>query len=346
MKKQLFVSFLILLLFAGCGIERAKKMIPKLKKPPQEQVVSNDTKYSVSLQMIGDMLYEIEDPDIYIYIQPITNKTTGIGKVPEDIQGMLKTAFLNMGYKVHVISNPQLIPNGVEAYMIEGEISEFDAIRTERAGFDFGLYFGQGSGETDFSKNRSYSYEEIRLAIDLRVMNAYTGEYVPFVFAKNRLLIRKIAGSNEVGFHIAGNGFGLNGSASVKNGVHESLRLLAEASSVELLGKLRLLPYWLAIPNAMPEYQVINNYKRKFRSVPPQKKVTYVYYLLSKYYPDINDQNFYAYVKKFKATHGIYPVNTDITPELFVKLLIDLPKKEVRSRVESKRKKLLKSILE
>ncbi|BCD61268.1 hypothetical protein NitYY0826_C0102 [Nitratiruptor sp. YY08-26] len=336
---------LTVMLLSGCGIAAAKKRIPKLEKPKQE-VTTNETKYSVSLQTIGDMLYEIEDPDIYIYIQPITNKTTGIGKVPEDIAGMLKSSFMNMGYKVHVVSNPDFIPKGAEAFVIEGEISEFDAIKSENANYNLGLYFGKGQGETDISKQADYGYQEIKLGVDLRAINLNTLEYVPFAFAKNKVIIKRLTDSNEVGFNIAGSGYALTGSASVQNGVHESLRLLAEASSVELLGKLRLLPYWLAIPGAMPEYQVINNYKRKFRSLPPEKKAIYVYYLLGKFYPDMNENNFYNYIIRFKKEYGIYPPDDTITPELFVKLLINLPNTQVKRKIEYKRKKLLKSILE
>jgi hypothetical protein len=333
------------LLFGGCGTAVAKKMIPKVERPRQE-VTSNVTRYSVSLQMLGDMLYDINDPDIYIYIAPITNKTTGVGKVPEDIAGMLKSAFLNMGYKVHVVSNPDLIPKGADAYIVEGEISEFDMVKAENAGFDLGLYFGQGKGETDASMNSGYGYQEVRLGLDLRMLNAHTGEYVPFVFAKNKVTMYRVKESNKIGFSIAGNGFGLSGSAKAQNGVHESFRLLSEASSVELLGKLRLLPYWLAIPNARPEYQVINNYKRKFRAVPPEKQRAYIYYLLSRYYPQINAENFKQYIVRFKQQHGLYPVDDKITPNLFVQLLIDLPKKEVRAAVEAEKDRLLDSIVE
>ncbi|NPA28913.1 MAG: hypothetical protein GXO33_01870 [Epsilonproteobacteria bacterium] len=344
MKKYVMLAC-VAVLFGGCATGVAKKMVPKLEKP-KEEVVANETRYSVSLQMIGDMLYEIKDPDIYVYIAPITNKTTGVGKVPEDIAGMLKSAFLNMGYKVHVVSNPELIPKGAEGYVIEGEISEFDVVRAESAGMNLGLYFGQGKGETDASAESDYGYQEINLGLDLRVLDATTGEYVPFVFAKNKVTMKRLEDSNKIGFSVAGNGFGLSGKAKVQNGVHESLRLLSEISSVELLGKLRLLPYWLAIPNAMPEYQVINNYKRKFRSLPKEKQISFIYYLLQSYYPDMREDQFAAYIRRFKKEHGLYPADEKITPKLFVRMLMDLPKKEVRNDLEQRRSRLLDSVVE
>ena len=154
-----------------------------------------------------------------------------------------------------------------------------------------------------------------------------------------------MSGSNKISFFIAGNGFGFGGKAKVQNGVHESLRLLSEASSVELLGKLKLLPYWNVIPNATPEHQVINNFKRKFRALPNDEQLIYIFSLLSKYYMQINENNFDYYVVKFKKDYGLYPTDNKITPELFARLLINLPKSELKKEALSKRKELLNSVI-
>ncbi len=343
--KNLLILLSIALFVTGCATSTAKKMIPKLEQPKQS-VYTNTTKYSVSLEKIGDMLYQVKSNDIYIYVAPITNKTAAVGKVPEDIEGMIKTAFLNTGYKIHLVTSPEALRPGTEAYIIEGEISEFDGIRADEASANLGLSFGKGAGETEGEAEGGYSYREIHMALDLRAYNPFTGEYIPFAVAKNKITIKKIADSNKISFFIAGNGFGFGGQAKVQNGVHESLRLLSEASTVEVLGKLKLLPYWLVIPNASPEYQVINNYKRKFRALPYEEQVTYTYSLLSKYYPDITVDSFDAYIIRYKKEYGIYPVNSDITPELFAKLLINLPRSEIKRKVSTKKARLLQSITE
>jgi len=344
-KLQVIGSLLALFFITGCTVKTPKYLIPKMQKPQQE-VAENDTKFSVSLQKIGDMLEEIGDPDIYIFIDAITNETTGSGKVPNDIEGMLKTAFLNMGYKVHVVSNHNLLIGKDEAYIIQGEISEFDVIRSENAGADLGLYYEGKNSDSDASAESDYGYQEIKIGLDFRVLNAKTGEYAPFVFAKNKIIIRRLSDSNKVGFSIAGNGFGLSGSVQVQNGVHESLRILSEVSSVELLGKLRMLPYWLTIPGGIPDKQVMNNYKRKFRALPPVQKRGYVYYLLNKFYSNLTQQNFDRYIIRFKKTYSLYPPNSDITPELFEKLLVELPKNEAKNSVRRRKENLLKAITE
>ena len=347
MKKIIYLSagFLTAILISGCTSSMSKSLIPKMQMPKQE-IVSNDTKYDISLQMIGDMIYEIGDPDIYIYVKPITNKTTAIGKVPEDIAGMLKSAFMNMGYKVRVLAEPSnnLPP---DTYIIEGEISEFDAVKAQRSGFNLGVSFGAKKGESEGEGESDFEYKEIRLAVDLRAINAATGEYVPFAFAKNKITITKLKDSNRIGFSVAGNGFGLSGSASVKNGVHSSLRLLSESSAVELLGKIRLLPYWLAIPNAMPEYQVINNFKRKFTTYyDDHKKKLFIHYLLSKFYPELSETTLPFYVKRFKEQYGLFPKDSAITADLFAKLLIELPKAQKRRNFANERRNLLRSTIE
>ncbi len=344
MQKYIALALATLLL-SGCATSLAKKRIPKLEKPKQE-VMSNITKYSVALEKIGDMLYQVKSPDIYIYVSPITNKTAAVGKVPEDIEGMIKSALVNMGYKVHLVASPDALKPNKESYIIEGEISEFDAIRAKAASSELGFEFGKGAGSTEAGGEGGYAYKEINMAIDLRVFNPFTGEYIPFAIAKNKITIKKIEESDKISFFIAGNGFGFGGKASVKNGTHESLRLLGEAGVVEIIGKLKLLPYWTAIPNAVPEYQVINNFKRKFRAMPFEQQVPYIYALLQKYYPQINPDNFDAYVIRFKREYGIYPANADLTDELFAKLLINLPKSELKKDVAAKRKALLQSIVE
>ena len=341
----LAVGFLTAVFISGCTSAISKSMIPKMQMPQQE-VVSNDTKYDVSLQMMGDMIYEIGDPDIYIFVKPITNKTTGIGKVPEDITGMLKSAFMNMGYKVRVIANPsnELPP---DTYIIEGEISEFDTVKAKRSGLNLGISFGAGKGESEGESESDYEYKEISLAVDLRAINAATGEYVPFAFAKNKITIKKLKDSNRIGFSVAGNGFGLSGTASVKNGVHSSLRLLSESSAVELIGKIRLLPYWLAIPNAMPEYQVINNFKRKFTTYyDDHKKKLFVSYLIGKFYPQVSNETLPYYIKRFKEQYGVFPKNSAITSDLFAKLLTELPKAQKRRSIANERRNLLRSTTE
>ena len=109
---------------------------------------------------------------------------------------------------------------------------------------------------------------------------------------------------------------------------------------------MKLLPYWIVIPNATPEYQVINNYKRKFKAMPVEEQIIYTYTLLSKYYPDITTDKIDSYIIRFKREHGIYPVNADATPELFAQLLINLPRSELKREVSSKRAALLNSIVE
>ncbi len=345
MKKYLIISALIALIFGGCAQNIAKGMIPKTKMPDQE-VASNENRYDISLEMIGDMIYQIGDPEIYIVMKPIINKTTGQGKVPEDITGMLKSAFMNMGYKVRVVADPNFIKPDADAYMIEGEISEYDAIRAKRAGFNLGVAFGAKKGESEGESESDYEYKEIRLALDLRAVNLKTGEYVPFAFAKNKIIIKKISDSNKIGFSIAGNGFGLSGASSVKNGVHSSLRLLSQASAVEILGKIRLLPYWLAIPGAMPEQQVINNFKRKFVTFyDNNRKIALTYYLLKRFYPDLNEESFPFYVKRFKEEYQVFPPDEKITGDLFAKLLIELPRAQKRIEIKRERKALLQSIV-
>jgi len=330
------------MIFGGCAA--SKKMVPKIEKPKQ-QVMENITKYNVSLSKIGDMLEDIKDSDIYVYITPISNKTAALGKLPQDIEGMLKTAILNMGYKVHLVADPNVIlEKGFNVYVIEGEISEFDTIKEERASANVALSFGKGKGATEAEAEGGYNFKEMHLGIDLRIYDGSTGEYLPFVFSKNKITLKRIGDSNRVGIFIAGNGFGIGGEASIQNGLHESIRLLSEIGTVEVIGRLKLLPYWTVIPNAKPDYRVINNYKRSFRAFDEDRKKIYIAYLLSYFYPQINEKNKDQLIIDFKKRHALYPYDSKLTPELFATLLINLPKHASRELNRMKKDELLDSL--
>ncbi len=338
-----FTGIFLAIIFGGCAASTVKKSDVKL---PKQTITTNITQYSVPLQKLGDMIYATGDSDIYIVINDITNKTLNLGKVPEDITGMLKTAFLNMGYKVHVFYSLDAVKNmDHDVYVIEGEISEFEQTEGSGNSFDIGLSASKGDVDSDLDYSNEAGTQVFNLSLDLRVLNAITGEYIPFVFAKNKIRLVKRTKSKSISFFIFGNGFGMSGNYTKENGIFSSLRLLAELSSVELIGKLKILPYWMVLPNGKPDYQVINNYKRKFRYFQPQMKRAYIEFLLKYYYPDLNGKNFNRYLILTKKRLNLFPADVSLTPELFSALLIGVTKHSLRSEISNKRKHLLNSVL-
>ncbi len=346
-KKGLIVTMAIMAsLFSGCSTTVNESDV----ELPKQNIVANTNQYSVPLQKLGDMLYTIGDEDIYIAFADITNKTLSIGKVPEDITGMLKTAFVNMGYKIHVLYNLDMVnalaAQNKEVYIIEGEISEYEQVKGGSNSFDMGLSasYNDQSGDMDYSNEDGTKV--FNLSLDLRVIDARTGEYKPFVFAKNKIRLIQRSKSRSISFFIVGNGFGLSGSYSKQNGIFSSLRLLSELSSIEIIGKLRNLPYWIVLPNGKPDYNVINNFKRHFKYFDPLIKRKYIEFLIKYYYPDLKDDMLDRYVVKIKKDLNIYPANSSLTPELFAKLLVNVTSRSIKNEISAKRKKLLNSVIE
>ncbi len=344
-KKVYALLLVIIVVFNGCATVKESDV-----QLPKQVIKKNINKYTISLQKIGDMLSATKDNDIYIAIKDITNKTLMNNKVPDDITGMLKTAFMNIGYKVHVVYSidalNQIADKNAEKYVIEGEISEFEQTKSSGSGMNLGLSATVNNNSADFEYNNDKGTQVFNLALDLRVINANTGEYIPFVFAKNKIQLVKNTKSNSFSFFIIGNGFGMSGSFTKQNGVFSSLRLLSELSSVEIVGKLRSLPYWLALPNAKPNFNVINNYKRQFNYFNKDIKYRYIKFLLGFYYSNINDKNFNNYVILFKKKMDIYPADSKLTPELFSKLLIGATEHSIKVGISKKRDNLLNSIIE
>jgi PBP1b-binding outer membrane lipoprotein LpoB len=331
--------------FTGCATTVKESEVAL----PEQKIVSNTNQYSVPLQKLGDMLYTVGDEDIYIALGDITNKTLNLGKVPNDITGMLKTAFVNIGYKVHVLYNNDMVSTlaqqNKEVYIVEGEISEYEQVKGSGDGFNLGLSVSSGDQSGDMDYSDESGTKVFNLSLDLRVIDGRTGEYKPFVFAKNKIRLVQRNKSRSISFFIVGNGFGMSGNYSKQNGMFSSLRLLSELSSIEIVGKLRSLPYWLVLPNGKPNYNVINNFKRHFKYYSQDTKKKYIGFLLRYYYPNLNSNNFNQYVKNIKSKLGIYPPDDRLTPELFAQLLINATKHSLKSEISNKRKNLLESVV-
>ncbi len=337
------VSLLILTFISGCATVKESEV-----QLPKQQVANNTTEYSVPLSKLGDMIEATNDSDVYIAIMPIVNKIPSLGKLPDDITGMLKTAFMNIGYKVHVVYSIDALNNvnSPEKYIVEGEISEFEQVKGGGNGFNLSLSATANGNEGDMDYNNESGTEVKNIALDLRVLNALTGEYIPFVFTKNKLQIVKKTKSRSIAISIIGNGFGFSGNYTKQNGVDSSLRILSEFSTVELLGKLRSLPYWMVLPNGKPDYKVINNYKRQFRYFNKNMKEKYIIFLLRSFYPNVNYKNLKNYVRVAKKRLGLYPIDGKLTPDLFAKLLLGVTKKSIKTKIVQDRQNLLNSVLE
>lgn len=257
MQKKIFLvaTLLLMLGLVGCGgavqprIDEDKK---EIKAP-----VERKTTYDNFLRDIGKMyrVYYSANNPIYFQSKPITNDTAS-GGLPVDVSKMVISAISKVGKPiVYIPYDPNYLINEVNTggqitrvmpkYVISGAITEYDKGVMQKSGgssFDFFVPFASSGADGSASKDNSVSAS--RIVMDFFLMDYKTQAMIPGVQTTKTITIFEQSNSKDVGFHIFGTGFGINGSVSRKQGTHAALRLLIELSLAEILAKEAGIPYW------------------------------------------------------------------------------------------------------
>ena len=307
----------VCLLFNGCASEIAKKNIPKVNLLEKEQV-KNKTKHDDTLRCM-DTLYKIADDgtdSIKIFVSEIQNETADKAKLPTNFKTMLITSLNKLG------SNVLLVNSREDAdFVINAAITEFDFLSAEGSGVYFGASGGKGKGETDGDGRGGYKQEIQTMAIDFNLINKTEDveTYEPYVSTSYKMELIKIEDSNDWGISIYGNGFGMNANVAKAQGIHSAIRLLIEISLSELFGELNILPYWECRGG---------KYDREF-----EDRLDYYYTKFKDYLPQVIAQSLVSHgilakdgdlenaIIEYKTLNNINPINSEITWELFFKLM-------------------------
>ncbi|KIM05302.1 MAG: hypothetical protein KU29_09885 [Sulfurovum sp. FS06-10] len=341
MKKSLFVlsALTATLLLTGCN--PGKMVAPDIELAENSAVEEKMNKYTDALENLNEIMDVYREPGIALAIMPVENKTSAIGKLPNDVTIMVKSAINEIGSKVRVYQySDQVLSSIDKLYIIEGAITEFDTTNTSKKGANAGVHGGGGRGEYDGDASSDVDDAISNMTVDFNLIEASTGAYVPKVHTSNSIKIIKKSASNDFGFSILGSGFGLSASANKEQGIHSAIRLLVDLSMVELIGKFREYPYWVAVSGGKVNQRLLRRMKKNFGGYPTEAKAIFITHLLSVIDPSIKGQekNINAKTEKaitnYKTKYGLMPIDGALTSDLYIHLLENAPKLKGQMQLE------------
>jgi len=294
-------SLLLLLLPLVCiSLEACGKMDPRnvdIDLPADAPVVK-ETSFDKPLAELGKMT-QVYGKRVYIQGKDITDMTGlsvyGYGEIPGDITEMTKSALNAIGGNVvYIPYSPVFINNQmVTGYsnfqgklipdvVLSGGITEFDrGLETRGRNTEFGvttLPFNVNQhwvpGDTislDYSQEDQESLA--RITLDFNLLDFRTMSGVARMQTVNSINVYKGVADRELGFTIFGPTFGLQGTVKKVQGRHAAIRLLVQASVLQIVGKYLYLPYWKLIPNMPADPVVLDKIRQDFRRLSQTEKI-------------------------------------------------------------------------
>jgi len=199
-------------------------------------------------------------------------------EVPYDVTEMTVTALNSIGGNVVFIPyRPDIMMNmksvGYESFenkfipsvIVTGGITEFDrGLETSEDSMNGGYDTDELGDDLplgiDYSQGKKKSVA--RITIDYNMIDIETMSGLSGIQATNTMRVHKGIGKKELGMTILGPTIGLKGEIKKVEGRHGALRLLIQASMVQLIGKYLDLPYWRLLPGASPD-PVVESYVRR-----------------------------------------------------------------------------------
>ena len=323
-KLKLSTIAISLLLLSGCNGTAPEVQLAKTGS----EILEVQTDYTRVLEGLNGMIQVFHGEPMSVYIDTIENKTAARGKLPADMTDIVKTSFNKIGDYVTIIydDNSENLKRS-DVYKINGAITEFDVVYAEDRGVNGAgqaTYHGQ-RGDTDFSADKEA--QKIQIALNFNPSDLHGGNYISRTSTSNKVTVEKKSSANAFALSILGTGFGLNNAITKSQGIHASLVVLAEFSTVEVLGKLGKFPYWLLSSGGKVNRDVVNHLSRTFLREPLNKKIEMISYLFA-----------------LKGTNGIQPTRI-MTPEL-EKAIIQYKSQHGMSANKTISKKLYLSLLE
>jgi hypothetical protein len=262
---MLMALYISVMMFACASMDPRNVDVQLETTPPREKITS----YTESLSDLGLMTEIYGTEKLLIQSNPIGDKTgssqaTG-GEIPRDITEMMKSSLNSVGGNVIYIpydpafiqnqmvtgySNFQekLIPNVV----LSGGITEFDrglATKSENldlsAGYEFkDLSDDFPSKDIDFRYGDAVKRGLARITLDFNLLDFRTMSGLSKMTAVNTMEVHKAVNEKELGISILGPTFGLKGNMKKVQGRHAAVRLLVELSTIQIVGKYLVVPYW------------------------------------------------------------------------------------------------------
>ncbi len=285
-------SLLLCLALTSCFMPRSIE-VPDLTPEPYI------TKYGAVLDNFGRLLETYRDSVIYVMSQDIVDATgvstaTG-GEIPYNITEMVRSALNSIGDRVvYVPHDPALIVNEMHlgasfkrpnpTVLLSAALTEYDrTVESEGSSLDLQSSFGGGITETDIGADMKESYSVSRITVDMNLIDYKRMVMIPKMQSINSVRVYNFTGSNSLSFAINGNGLGISGQIKRINGRHAAVRLLAELSVLEIVGRYASVPYWRCLPEGKEDPVVVEKLHRFFAKLDQAGRIKAVQQLLPYY---------------------------------------------------------------
>lgn len=245
------------------------------------EIEKRKTPFDDALLKLGPMIQAYGYPSVPIQCKNVGNETAEKG-LPSDLYVMISTCVNKVGrqitfipYDVQYVVNESITGGKIErmfpAAVIAGGITGYDKdlIEKERKGeLDAAWAGAQVSGKYNAGSSVA------RLSLDLNMLDYKTQAYYPQVQASNSINLRRDKYGWAVAAYYMGCGGEFESQVKTQQGLHMALRMLAEFSTIELLGKYFRVPYWKCIKGANPDENLIKIIKDSYGDMPEKEQIT------------------------------------------------------------------------
>nr|MBF0221984.1 DUF4384 domain-containing protein [Desulfobulbaceae bacterium] len=336
----------ILSVFVGCNPHDVNVELPETA--PVQQV----TNYSQALADLGLMTEIFGTGIVRVQSEDIidntgTSSSTG-GEIQRNITEIMKSTLNSMGGNVVFIEyNPAYIQNQmVTGYsqfddklipdiVITGGITEFDrGLETRGEGTDASAEFNVSglpsavpSSKVGFEYGDSGKEGKARITLDFNMKDFKTLAGIARMNTVNSMEVHKAVREKEIGITLFGPTFGMKGSIKKVQGRHEAVRLLVQASMIQMLGKYLVLPYWKLLgDDAIPDPVVMEKLSRSWANMSELDRTVNVQEWLYLHGKDVTvngvlDQNTITAIRQLNPAFA----GSMIDQETFVKIYTAIP---------------------
>lgn len=275
--RYLLLAYFILF-FSGCvGDEERMEEVVKAQHEV-ERPQNNFTGFHNGLKTFGKDAnrfyqgYGFEPGSIMIGVRSIDNATSNakLLKISSVIATALQTMFFStynsvfkitdIEYKndlssVSLMGDFRLKFNGVA---IDGAITEANTAGSLSNSGSFDISFGGGDTETDTALDMSNDIKATTISLDLRMVDISSKHFNEMkTYITNSLTVYGKSESGGLGFYIMGTGLSLSSSVQKNQSLDFALRVLAEYSVLELMGRYLELPYWHCLGSDKPDEELM-----------------------------------------------------------------------------------------
>lgn len=353
------LSGLALVLMSSCGDMNPKNVDVQLEKSaPVEKVTS----YSQALIDMGLMSQIYDTGLMKVQSQDIADETgssvsTGF-EIQKNITEIMKSTLNSIGGNVVFIEyNPAYIQNqmvsgyssfdnkAIPDVVVTGGITEFDRgleTRGDGTNFDVEAEF-TGAPKWFPSETAGVSYGDntktgkARITLDFNLKDFQTLAGIPRMTTTNSMEVYKGLKEEEFGVTLFGPTFGLKGTIKKVQGRHEAVRLLVQASMIQMIGKYLALPYWRLLgDDVQPDKVVLDSISATYYRMERADRIgaAQQWLILHGYDVVINnrlDANTQAALRQFDPSFA--GDENGISEALFTKLYLTIPvSREVLAR--------------